>query len=319
MATTIARYAFSDDTGDGESGDVINAALIGASIYDKINALFTSSVHYEYSGASSLNFRLQRTGGTAGDWFLYLPAASTDLRVYSAADIVSFSTLGRLTMHAPATSGPDLRLLRAGGTASDWFLYLVTGSTDLRLFKATDLFSFTAAGALVPASDNSGSVGTAALRFSLVRAVTITSGDLLFENGWAFTEAEKVGISEPGIALLDADGELALFIGRDGIHVRGGVSQLRDADDLPHAVTTSAERARMDLRPQDRQIGARTELVHPTDEELAAVPEDERARERQARARVVQITPATSRSTADMPFPSGAAVKSRRARGRVVR
>lgn len=44
MATTISRYSFTDDTGDGESGDVLNAALIGASIYDKIDLLFASSL-----------------------------------------------------------------------------------------------------------------------------------------------------------------------------------------------------------------------------------------------------------------------------------
>jgi hypothetical protein len=43
MPTTITRYSFSDDTGDGESGDVINAALIGQAFYDKIDALFAAA------------------------------------------------------------------------------------------------------------------------------------------------------------------------------------------------------------------------------------------------------------------------------------
>jgi hypothetical protein len=43
MATTISRYGFTDDTGDGESGDVINAALIGLAIYDKIDAIFAAA------------------------------------------------------------------------------------------------------------------------------------------------------------------------------------------------------------------------------------------------------------------------------------
>lgn len=42
--TTISRYAFVDDTGDGESGDVWNSTLIGLSIYDKIDAILAASI-----------------------------------------------------------------------------------------------------------------------------------------------------------------------------------------------------------------------------------------------------------------------------------
>jgi hypothetical protein len=39
--TTIARYSFTDDIGDGLSGDVLNAALIAAAIYDKVDLIFS--------------------------------------------------------------------------------------------------------------------------------------------------------------------------------------------------------------------------------------------------------------------------------------
>lgn len=68
-------------------------------------------------------------------------------------------------------------------------------------FKATS-------GGLIPDGDNIGSVGTAANRWSLVRAVTITPGDLVFENGWRITEAEKLGLP-PGLAFVRPDGSIA--------------------------------------------------------------------------------------------------------------
>jgi hypothetical protein len=42
LTTTISRYAFTDDTGDGESGDVLNAALIATAFYDPIDALLAN-------------------------------------------------------------------------------------------------------------------------------------------------------------------------------------------------------------------------------------------------------------------------------------
>ena len=63
-------------------------------------------------------------------------------------------------------------------------------------------------GDLLPEADNMHNVGTASRRWALVRAVTITSGDFVFENGWRLTEAEKVGAGE-GIALVRPDGSVA--------------------------------------------------------------------------------------------------------------
>jgi hypothetical protein len=46
MTTTISRYPFSDDIGDGESGDILNAALIGTAFYDKIDAILAGNVEW---------------------------------------------------------------------------------------------------------------------------------------------------------------------------------------------------------------------------------------------------------------------------------
>jgi hypothetical protein len=68
-----------------------------------------------------------------------------------------------------------------------------------------------------PGSDAAGSVGTAIRRFSLVRAVTVTSGDLAFENGWRFTEDWERG----GLRLLDSLGSEILSIREDGVFFKG--------------------------------------------------------------------------------------------------
>lgn len=56
---------------------------------------------------------------------------------------------------------------------------------------------------ILPATDARGNIGNASYRWNLVRAVTITSGDLKFENGWYFRETEK------GMGLFRPDGSLS--------------------------------------------------------------------------------------------------------------
>ena len=61
--------------------------------------------------------------------------------------------------------------------------------------------------AFLPTADNQGNIGNDSYRWALVRAVTITSGDYVFENGWRLTEASKLGLGE-GIALVDDKGRV---------------------------------------------------------------------------------------------------------------
>lgn len=58
----------------------------------------------------------------------------------------------------------------------------------------TEKMRITNAGAIVPPVDNSGSIGTASLRWNLIQGVTITSGDLVFENSYRFTELPDDGL-----------------------------------------------------------------------------------------------------------------------------
>lgn len=45
VPTTISRYSFTEDTGDGLSGDVITSALIGLAFYDKVDALLAAQLN----------------------------------------------------------------------------------------------------------------------------------------------------------------------------------------------------------------------------------------------------------------------------------
>jgi hypothetical protein len=73
-------------------------------------------------------------------------------------------------------------------------------------------------GNIVPPTDNTGSIGTASKRWALVRAQTVTQGDLVYENGVRSTEdGDGIAFYNPQgtkIALLDAQGNL---------HIKGKV------------------------------------------------------------------------------------------------
>lgn len=58
-----------------------------------------------------------------------------------------------------------------------------------------------------PNADNKGSIGTASYRWALVRAVTVTTGDLVFENDWRITEHPDYGV-----VLKSPDGRLFKFV-----------------------------------------------------------------------------------------------------------
>lgn len=45
VPSTISRYAITDDTGDGESGDVLDAAFFGLAFYDKVDALLAAQLN----------------------------------------------------------------------------------------------------------------------------------------------------------------------------------------------------------------------------------------------------------------------------------
>lgn len=84
MATTISRASLNDDTGDGESGDVWNAALVGTAIYDKIDALIaTDPIIFNSivltTAVSTWGNRLKYDG--ANQLFIGVPGTTTAKKV----------------------------------------------------------------------------------------------------------------------------------------------------------------------------------------------------------------------------------------------
>lgn len=147
-----------------------------------------------------------------------------------------------------------------GGADQKLTLSTVGGGGNQLVLETSGALTFGAIGTkidangyYVPASDNTKQVGDPSKRFSLVRGVTITSGDLSFENGWTITEAEKVGIAEEGLAILNANGDLVYFLGENGLQRRGANVAKDDVDARPYVKTTNAERSQMDRHPELRR------------------------------------------------------------------
>lgn len=78
-----------------------------------------------------------------------------------------------------------------------------------------------------PVTDNADDLGSASRRWSLIRGVTITSGDIAFENNVIFTEPEKVWTAatmlmhnidpDGGIVILTPDEVPQCMIGKNGV------------------------------------------------------------------------------------------------------
>jgi hypothetical protein len=123
----------------------------------------------------------------------------------------------------------------------------VIGSGQAMLFRVNSAqrLSIGTGGDVLPAVDNAQTCGNASFRWSLVRGVTITPGDLLFENGWVITEADKYGITTPGLVILDTNDDIVAFI-EDGGNIYANVLPLAA---LPAFVKTTLEQRTGHPRP----------------------------------------------------------------------
>lgn len=71
---------------------------------------------------------------------------------------------------------------------------------------------------LIPEADNVYDLGTNTFRWRLIRGVTITPGDLKFENDWVITENDKVGIKEPGLTFTNPEGKILMVLTDKGLY-----------------------------------------------------------------------------------------------------
>lgn len=123
---------------------------------------------------------------------------------------------------------------------------LAAGQSVIIRCQGADRVSFSPAGNVTPAVDNAQTCGNGTFRWSLVRGVTITPGDLLFDNGWAITEHDKYGISTPGLVIVDANDDMVAFIGEGGTIY----ANVRPLALIAHQKTTIEERTGRPREPR---------------------------------------------------------------------
>jgi len=110
-------------------------------------------------------------------------------------------------------------------TKPSWSVRLRVDTDQLELVRVapgpgaiTKPFTVNAAGEVLPGVNNTGSIGKEGQKWSLVRATTITPGDLVFENGIRATEEGR------GLAFLNDVGEkIAILDARGNLQVKGKI------------------------------------------------------------------------------------------------
>jgi hypothetical protein len=114
---------------------------------------------------------------------------------------------------APAGSGTNYGVQGLSASSSGAGVYannMVTNGTALKCH-----------GHALPDADNAYNCGDSGKRWKLVRAKTVTSGDLVFENGYKVTEDES-----DGLTFLNSKGtKIASLDSKGNFHIRGKIIQ----------------------------------------------------------------------------------------------
>jgi hypothetical protein len=240
----------------------LSGSWLGSSATDLILAAASGGAIEVYPNAKTdRSIRFTTDAGNGMLTVLLSPASSTT--TYGAYTANSGSTAsGLYTFSQGYTSGgaseaASTLLYGQGDGGINIQDYNAVGGIEM--YEATTMVQkIDANGDWRPDVDNSRRVGLGTHRYTLIRGVTITSGDLTFENGWTITESDKLGIAEPGLAILNANGDMIAFIGEMGLRRPGGIAT-DDIDSLAYVKTTAEERSKMDIHPEQRVVGYTTD------------------------------------------------------------
>ena len=175
------------------------------------------------AGSTIASLVIQGGSGAAGGGLAQFVRGGTTVGWVGAEAALLGGTGDVLTLYSPQPAGISIS---AAGASS--YIFFKLGGV-LKHIIAYD-------GGLYPNTDNSGYLGWSSLRYASIRAVTITPGDLTFDNGWTVTEAEKLGIAESGLVFLDADENLVAFVGAQGF---------KDISTVTYNKTTKKQRSLM--------------------------------------------------------------------------
>lgn len=163
------------------------------------------------------------------------PSATLHVQSQTQQLRVSYDASNYLSVAVSPSGQVDVN---AAGSAKVFVVYLA-GTERMRVTDTGVLWDVN----VVPKTDNTYTCGGASFRWSLVRGVTITSGDLRFENDFVLTEHYNVGDGVPrGIGLVDdrvADNpKLLAFFADDGTIFSGSVRPLSELPGRVHVRTT---------------------------------------------------------------------------------
>lgn len=220
--TTISRYSFTDDTGDGESGNVINAALIAASIYDKIDLIFSTG-NLAWGGGVTLSTssamallasnntftgyqQVIRENGANYPRLVFSRTTGVAGSAHGGLEWFDLNSVGVLALHANVTVG------------SQWEWNFWTGAAWAMRMTLSTAGQLKIVGDCVPSADNVSHLGVAGTqRWKDIYAVTKTSVlDVSWGSGKtlvAVLEGPEYKLYDCGTIQLDALGQGVVVLG----------------------------------------------------------------------------------------------------------
>jgi len=248
----------------------------GVTAHGDLTGVTSSQHHVKYSDANArsaiINYNL------SGDLQLnahdletvkYLKFHASYGKIYvGSTEIINFYSTTKVQFKKPVELGGEnltetgtilpegTASKNLGGSSNNWEdLYLEgdvysNGSTQIIALDNDTTAIQVLNRDFIPSSDDAVTCGRYNQRWSDTRTVKFNGSDYGFENDWYLTEHDRVGIKEVGIAVLDSDDELKLFIGESGLYVKGG--NVKNLDILPYVKTTIEQRVRMDNHPELR-------------------------------------------------------------------
>lgn len=189
----------------GVSLDVINGGNAifrnGGDLLMRAGATDFSYINFQNSG-----------GSTQGS--LRLDASGLGL-------VASGSTALQLTAGSGSISIVNTGIINIGGSSTSLIRLGLTSNTDL-------IINGRIASQLLPDSNNLRSLGQSTLKWAHMWTVVDHVGDIEFDNGWRWTEADKVDKNKKGtdgLYLMDENWEKVMYVDRKGhLKVRGDVS-----------------------------------------------------------------------------------------------
>jgi hypothetical protein len=187
--------------------------------------LQSDGIVFGVGGATAFNIRVYRHGTVTTAISSFDSVASLG-GIMPAVDSSANANLGSSSLRWNQVSAVNHEVFGAAGDANPTtrmdtaaLRFGAAGITpDTRFARTAAIITRLDNGAgagisFFPGADAVGDIGNASNRWSLVRAVTITSGDVLFENGWRMTE----DLGRNGMTVISPRGTEIMSFSEEGI------------------------------------------------------------------------------------------------------